>query len=1028
MLFGNAKGPVFSVRAALFAGLALFVLFAGCDTPTGASTDTLSGTPPAVLVSIAVTRNPEKMYYTVDEAFDPAGLEVTGAYSNGAKKAETGYALSAVDTGSAGTKTVTVAFKGKTASFTVTVGTAELVSIAVTRNPTKTIYARNEALDPAGLEVTGTYSDESGTYTRIETGYNLSVDTGSTGEKTVTVTLNEKTATFEITVNDYALVSIAVTQTPAKTTYERGEAFDPAGLVVTGAYSDGTKKTETGYTLSPVNTGSAGEKTVTVTLSGKTTAFIITVNPAILVSIEVTHSPNYIVYKVGYTFSSFGLVVTGTYTDGTTKTESSSSYTLSGADTSSPGTKTVTVNHLNGKTATFTITVSTAALTSIAVTQKPTKTVYVKDEPFDSAGLEVTGTYSDGSTKIETVYHLGNTNTDRIGSQSVYVSLNAYTVNVPITVNNTALSSIAVTHTPTKTVYTAGEPFLSAGLVVTGTYLDGTTRTENNFQCTLSGADTGSAGTKTVTVTLSGKTATFEITVNPAALVSIAVTQNPDKTTYEKGEPFDSTGLVVTGTYTDGAQKIETGYDLSNHDTNHVGTKYVTVTLSGKTAYFDITVVDTTPPADVTNLTAFYYTRDSIRLTWSNPPDVDFSGVEISMSPAAGSLLAPVTPAKSNTSYTATGLAPGTSYTFTVKSRDTTGNKSAGAGRTGSVKEVSGTAELSSYLISLPSNNAPAGPYLVKLSGIDLSDGSQYLSIYSVLSSRSRYVDLDLSGCTGTSIADLMSSDSTSGKDRIILLTLPDTVKNIGSSAFQDCTGLTSISLPDDVTAIGNAAFQDCTGLTSISLPAAVTIGDYAFRYCTGLTSISLPAAVTIGFQAFLGCTGLTAISLPDVTYIGTGAFSGCTMLTSINLPAVVTLDYNGHGLMGAFYNCTGLTSVSLPAAVTIGDRTFYGCTGLTSISLPAAVTIGDLTFYGCTGLTSVSLPAVTSIGNNAFSSCTSLGTVTMGSQPPSLGLTVFPNNRPNKIYVPAAAVTVYQNTTKAGWTAYLKSIVQVKP
>ena len=48
-------------------------------------------------------------------------------------------------------------------------------------------------------------------------------------------------------------------------------------------------------------------------------------------------------------------------------------------------------------------------------------------------------------------------------------------------------------------------------------------------------------------------------------------------------------------------------------------------------------------------------------------------------------------------------------------------------------------------------------------------------------------------------------------------------VTSIGYKAFQDCTGLTSITIPNSVTSIGGRAFLDCTGLTSITLGNSVT-------------------------------------------------------------------------------------------------------------------------------------------------------------------------------------------------------------
>ena len=107
----------------------------------------------------------------------------------------------------------------------------------------------------------------------------------------------------------------------------------------------------------------------------------------------------------------------------------------------------------------------------------------------------------------------------------------------------------------------------------------------------------------------------------------------------------------------------------------------------------------------------------------------------------------------------------------------------------------------------------------------------------------------------------------------------------IGEYAFENCSGLTSVTFPSSVTSIGEYAFSSCSGLTSVTIPSSVTsIGSSAFSGCSGLTSVTIPSSVTsIGWSAFSGCSGLTSVTIPSsVTSIGDSAFEGCSGLTSV--------------------------------------------------------------------------------------------------------------------------------------------------
>ena len=206
-------------------------------------------------------------------------------------------------------------------------------------------------------------------------------------------------------------------------------------------------------------------------------------------------------------------------------------------------------------------------------------------------------------------------------------------------------------------------------------------------------------------------------------------------------------------------------------------------------------------------------------------------------------------------------------------------------------------------------------------------------------------------------------------------------VTSIGSSAFDDCNGLTSITIPNSVTSIGNFAFFNCSGLTSVTIPNSVTsIGSSAFNSCSSLTSITIPDTVTsIGTFAFSGCSGLTSITIPDsVTSIGYSAFEYCSGLTSVYYTGTIDswceISFGGSSANPLYYaknlyiNNELVTSANITTATKINAYAFYGCSGLTSITIPDSVTsIGYYAFKNCSDLKTIYIDSSYALNNTAF-------------------------------------------------------------
>lgn len=145
-------------------------------------------------------------------------------------------------------------------------------------------------------------------------------------------------------------------------------------------------------------------------------------------------------------------------------------------------------------------------------------------------------------------------------------------------------------------------------------------------------------------------------------------------------------------------------------------------------------------------------------------------------------------------------------------------------------------------------------------------------------------------------------------------VTIPSTIYGnkvgaIDENVFKDNQNLQNISLPNSLKSIGSAAFAGCSNLSKVTLPNSLKyLGYYAFNKA-GIKSITLPFGLEgIPNRAFSDCKNLSSVVISNsVKYIDDYAFESCVNLQSVNIPnSVESLGSSAFGL------CTNLKTVSI--------------------------------------------------------------------------------------------------------------------
>lgn len=455
--------------------------------------------------------------YLLNEEFD-ANAKLKINYVDGSSKeiALTEDMLDSFDTSSKGDKTSIINYNDVTKEYKYSVQ-AEVSSIELISD--KINYFINEPFDSnAKLKVT--YSDGDVQEIAITEETLTGFSTSTAGNKTLTVTYEGKTTTFDYTVSK--VVEESITIEGVTTSYPVNGTFDGYGKVIVH-YTDGSTKEIPlleSY-MSGFNTTSSGKRLVTVTYNGLSAQYEITVTK-ILDSIEVSGTK--LKYEVNEKFTTQGSLILH-YKDGSRDTIDLEESMVSNFDTSTSGSFTATVTY-DGKTATFEYNViSNVKLNSISV--EDVTTSYTIGAPFDGRGKIIVH-YTDGSTE-EAALHESNLtgfNTSVAGTRLVTVSYEGLTTQFEIEV---VKQVDRITVSDMETEYAINSKFVKQGNV-TVYYKDGTQDTISLDESMVSNFDTSTAGKHTVTVTYAGKTTTYKINVGESTPVSITANWDGKKT------------------------------------------------------------------------------------------------------------------------------------------------------------------------------------------------------------------------------------------------------------------------------------------------------------------------------------------------------------------------------------------------------------------------------------------------------------------------------------------------------------------
>lgn len=316
-------------------------------------------------------------------------------------------------------------------------------------------------------------------------------------------------------------------------------------------------------------------------------------------------------------------------------------------------------------------------------------------------------------------------------------------------------------------------------------------------------------------------------------------------------------------------------------------------------------------------------------------------------------------------------------------------------------------------------NTLPEMKYLRltgKMNASDWNDISKMTGLYAIDMTNADIETIPASAFTKTAIrfVDLPTKLKTIGDnafdDRYLIgpLVLPEGLDSIGKEAFQK-NFITEVTIPESVRAIGVTAFYQNQSLKSVTLNNRMElISESLFNSCKNLAVVHGGKNVkNIAYSAFYGCDSLRSIKDFVPVTIGQAAFSNCRKLENFNFSRIKSIGYE------SFYQCNSLKEADLTTLTAIGNRSFCACTSLKKVTLGNDITtIKSDAFYACDVLEEVILgSSINSLETDCFKSDqNALKRVYITAPaPPAVGSTPFYSPTSVTLYVPEYAMVSYK-------------------